>query len=105
MTAEISRRGFLGGVIAAAGVQLPPAADTRLITSAPVLQNAAETTMGVAFAVSADASGWVEISRSPDMSDAKRVYSGALGMMEVNDKIAQILVRGLQPATRYWYRR
>ena len=104
MTAEISRRGFLGGVIAAAGVQLPPAADTRLITSAPVLQNAAETTMGVAFAVSADASGWVEISRSPDMSDAKRVYSGALGMMEVNDKIAQILVRGLQPATRYWYR-
>ena len=78
--------------------------DLPLIASAPVLQNAAETTMGVAFAVSADASGWVEISQSPDMSGAKRIYSGSLGMMEVNDKIAQILVRGLRPATRYWYR-
>lgn len=76
----------------------------RLIASAPVLQNAAERSMGVAFAVSADASGWVEISQSPDMSGSKRVYSGGLGMMEVNDKIAQILVRGLRPATRYWYR-
>ena len=76
----------------------------RLIVSAPVLQNAAERSMGVAFAVSADASGWVEISETPDMSGARRVYSGGLGMMEVNDKIAQILVRGLRPATRYWYR-
>ena len=76
----------------------------RLIASAPVLQNAAERSMGVAFAVSADASGWVEISQSSDMAGAKRVYSGGLGMMEVNDKIAQILVRGLKPATRYWYR-
>ena len=50
-----------------------------LIASAPVLQNAAERSMGVAFAVSADASGWVEISQSPDMSGARRVYSGALG--------------------------
>ena len=43
-----------------------------LIASAPVLQNAAERSMGVAFAVSADASGWVEISQSPDMSGASR---------------------------------
>ena len=114
----ISRRGFLGGVIAAAGgtgaAQVVATNQTeavdcaapsgRLIVSAPVLQNAAERSMGVAFAVSADASGWVEISKSPDMSGAKRVYSGGLGMMEVNDKIAQILVRGLKPATRYWYR-
>jgi len=76
----------------------------RLIASAPVLQNAAERSMGVAFAVSADASGWVEISQSPDMSGSKRVYSGGLGMMEVNDRIAQILIRDLRPATRYWYR-
>ena len=76
----------------------------RLIASAPVLQNAAETTMGVGFAVSADASGWVEISNSPDMVGAKRVYSGGLGMMEVNGKVALVRVRGLKPATRYWYR-
>lgn len=77
---------------------------SQLIASAPVLQNAAERSMGVAFSVSADASGWVEISQSPDMGGARRVYSGALGMMEVNDRIAQILVRGLKPSTKYWYR-
>ena len=75
-----------------------------LIASAPVLQNAAETTMGVSFAVSADASGWVEVSKSPDMADAKRVYSGGLGMMDVNGKIALVRIRGLEPATKYWYR-
>lgn len=118
MTETVSRREFLGGMVAATGasggvvgISCPAVADaggtkpvSPLITSAPVLQNAAERSMGVAFAVSADASGWVEISQSPDMSGAKRVYSGGLGMMEVNDKIAQILVRGLRPATRYWYR-
>ena len=88
----------------AAGAPLLPREGARLIVSAPVLQNAAERSMGVAFAVSADASGWVEIASSPDMRDARRVYSGGLGMMEVNDRIAQILVRDLEPATRYWYR-
>lgn len=115
----LSRRGFFCSVIAAvgaprlataagkadaAGAPLSPREGSRLIVSAPVLQNAAERSMGVAFAVSADASGWVDVSDSPDMSGARRVYSGGLGMMEVNDKIAQILVRGLRPATRYWYR-
>lgn len=62
-----------GGLAAASA--LPAFVDSgRLIASAPVLQNAAETTMGVAFAVSADASGWVEISRSPDMRCADTVY-------------------------------
>ena len=42
-----------------------------LIVSAPVLQNAAETSIGVAFAVSADASGWVEYSTSPKLDGAK----------------------------------
>ena len=120
MAVEVSRRGFLGGAIAAAGMSggaVASAAEATsaaisaregarkpLIASAPVLQNAAERSMGVAFAVSADASGWVDVSMSPDMSGAKRVYSGGLGMMEVNDRIAQVLVRGLRPATRYWYR-
>lgn len=76
----------------------------RLIASAPVLQNAAETSIGVSFAVSALASGWVEISKSPDMSGAKRVYSGDCGLMDVNDKVALVRIRGLRPATRYWYR-
>ena len=94
------------GVDASAAVEAgaPDVTGGRLLGSAPVLQNAAETTMGVAFAVSADASGWVDVSRSPDMSGAKRVYSGGLGMMDVNGKIALVRIRGLKSATRYWYR-
>ena len=65
-----------------------------LIASAPVLQNAAETSMGVSFAVSADASGWVEYSQHPDMSGAVRVYSGGHGMMDVNGKIALVRLTG-----------
>ncbi|MBE6397520.1 MAG: hypothetical protein E7046_11010 [Lentisphaerae bacterium] len=86
MTSVVSRREFLGGMVAATGAvgtPRPAVADadetkpvSPLIASAPVLQNAAETTMGVAFAVSADASGWVEISRSPDMSGAQIRYIG-----------------------------
>ena len=116
----INRRGFIGAFAAAAttavaadaqpGAKAPekPAAEEskpgKLIVSAPVLQNAAETSMGVSFAVSADASGWVDISRSPDMSGSVRVFSGGTGLMDVNDKVALIRIRGLKPATRYWYR-
>ena len=117
---SLSRREFLSGAALAAVVPRLAAAEdvakpatlvstavddrSSLIASAPVLQNAAETSIGVSFAVSALASGWVEISKSPDMSGAKRVYSGDCGLMDVNDKVALVRIRGLRPATRYWYR-
>lgn len=83
-----------------------PIADTpsRLIVSHPILMNAAETSVGVTFEVSADASGWVEYSTSPDMSNATRVFSGSNGLMTVDDKLAHIRLTGLKSATRYWYR-
>lgn len=121
---NFSRRDFLrGAVIATASFaavrdralamdgQMPPTEaggepqiPDRLIASAPVLQNAAETSIGVAFAVSADASGWVDVSTSPDMAHPRRFHSGGAGVMDVNDKVALVRVRGLEPATRYWYR-
>ncbi|MBR1588292.1 MAG: metallophosphoesterase [Kiritimatiellae bacterium] len=123
MSISVNRRGFIGGFAAVAasaatanaqqaaeakiaaerpaGEEVKP---SKLIASAPVLQNAAETSMGVSFAVSADASGWVDVSRSPDMSGSVRVFSGGSGMMDVNDKVALVRIRGLKPATRYWYR-
>ncbi|MBO4286671.1 MAG: metallophosphoesterase [Kiritimatiellae bacterium] len=76
----------------------------RLIVSAPMLQNVAETSIGVAFAVSADASGWVDYAESPDLSGAIRAYSGGHGLMEVNDKVALVRLTSLKPATRYYYR-
>ena len=111
MRESIGRRQFIKGsalAVAAAGtgcVVVPrgpetPAPDTDaaraalaeisseempLIASAPVLQNGAETSIGVSFAVSADASGWVEYSTSPDLKDATKVFSGEHGLMTVDD--------------------
>lgn len=75
-----------------------------LISSAPVLQNAAETSIGVSFAVSADASGWVEYSTSLDLKGSTKVFSGEHGLMTVDDKVALVRVTGLRPATKYYYR-
>ena len=107
---NLNRRNFLfaGGATVLAGCttsnvqrstfNLPP------IATAPVLQNAAETSIGVSFAVNRDASGWVDIGEKPDLSDARRVFSGAHGVMTVDDRIALIRVKGLKPATKYYYR-
>ena len=54
--------------------------------------------------MSADASGWVEYSTSPDLKGAVRAYSGAHGLMTVDDKVALIRITGLKPATKYYYR-
>lgn len=118
---RIDRRTFLkGSALAAAATAAggdavrgfaaetaPKAAEKTsvpLISSAPILQNAAETSMGVAFGVSADASGWVDYSTSPDLADAVRAYSGSHGMMDVRDRVALVRLTGLRPATRYYYR-
>ena len=117
MKNSINRRQFLQGsalAIAAAGtgcvttkeepVQSTPSTCTSLIASAPALQNAAETSMGIAFAVNADASGWVEYSESSDLKGAVRVFSGAHGLMDVDSEIALVRLTGLKPATKYYYR-
>ena len=121
MSTGLNRREFLKGsalAVAAAGAGCAttkeesahsaptptPTAYDSLLASAPVLQNAAETSIGVSFAVSADASGWVEYSTSPDLKNATKVFSGEHGLMTVDDRIALIRVTGLRPATKYYYR-
>ncbi len=116
MGKRMNRREFLKGsalVVAAAttGPQNRATAEPLnrttsepFISSAPVLQNAAETSIGVSFAVSADASGWVEYSTSPDLKGSTKVFSGEHGLMTVDDKVALVRVTGLRPATKYYYR-
>lgn len=99
----MTRREFFGGALLA-GVSPAAAPAGRLLGSAPALLNPAERTMDVAFAVNGDASGWVEVSRSPDMADAVRVHSGEGPVMRVDGRFAVVRIRGLRPATRYWYR-
>ena len=121
MSKGLNRREFLkGGALAVAAVTSGCATgkekaeniqsttttsdSNSLLASAPVLQNAAETSIGVSFAVSADASGWVEYSTSPDLKNATKVFSGEHGLMTVDDKVALVRLTGLKPATKYYYR-
>ncbi len=116
MDKRMNRREFLkGSALAVAAATTGPqnrataeplnrTTSEPLISSAPVLQNAAETSIGVSFAVSADASGWVEYSTSPDLKGSMKVFSGEHGLMTVDDKVALVRVTGLRPATKYYYR-
>ena len=121
MSTGMNRREFLkGSALAVAAVTSGCATGTEkaenvqsttttsdsnsLLASAPVLQNAAETSIGVSFAVSADASGWVEYSTSPDLKGAVKAFSGEHGLMTVDDKVALVRITGLKPATKYYYR-
>ena len=72
-----------------------------LIASSPMLQNYAETSMGVAFAVNRLANGFVDYSLSPDMSNSKRVMCGGFRVNDVNDEVMRIRLTGLKPATKY----
>lgn len=113
----MSRRGFLvgTGALAAAATAsrgeastvsiavAPQDAKGRLIISPPVLQNAAATSMGVGFAVSDMANGYVKVSESPDMANARLVKCGGFRVTDMNDKIMLVRLTGLKPATRYYY--
>ena len=104
----MNRREFLmaGGALAAtvattgssaaeAKTAEPAKKDGKLIVSPPVLQNAAETSMGVGFAVSDMANGYVKVSTAPDMSDARKVKCGGFRVTDMNDKIMLVRLTGL----------
>jgi len=76
----------------------------KLIVSPPILQNAAETSMGVGFAVSDLANGFVDVSTSPDLANARRVKCGGYRVTDMNDKIMLVRLTGLEPNTHYYYR-
>ena len=83
---------------------LPEDEAGRLIASAPVLQNYAETSIGVAFAVNALANGYVLIGEMPDLSDARKVLCGGYRLADIDERVIQVRVTDLKPATRYFYR-
>ena len=76
----------------------------KLIATAPVLQNFAETSIGVVFAVNALANGYVLIGEKPDLSDARKILCGGHRLADIDARVIQVRVTGLKPATRYYYR-
>jgi len=80
------------------------AADSPLLASAPMLQNYAETSVGVVFAVSDMANGYVIVGERPDLSDGRKVMCGGYRITDIDDRVIQVRVTGLKPATTYYYR-
>ena len=76
----------------------------KLIDSAPMLQNYADNSMGIAFSVSYMANGFVTFSESPDMSNGKTVKCGGYRVTDMNDKVMLVRLTGLKPATTYYYK-
>ena len=76
----------------------------RLIISAPMLQNYAETSVGVAFAVSDMANGFVTYGRKKDLSDGVTVKCGGYRVTDMNDKVMLVRLTGLRPSTKYYYK-
>jgi len=79
-------------------------ADDPLIVSAPMLQNYAETSIGVAFAVSDLANGYVIYGKQPDLADGKKVKCGGFRTTEISDRVIQVRLTNLQPNTTYYYK-
>ena len=69
--------------------------DGRLIVSAPLLQNFAAESMGVAFAVSALANGYVLVGEMPDLSDARKVLCGGYRVTDIDDRVIRVRLTGL----------
>jgi len=78
--------------------------ENKLIASAPMLQNYAENSVGVAFAVNAMANGFVTYGLEPDLSDGITVKCGGYRVTDMNDSVMQVRLTNLKPATTYYYR-
>lgn len=92
-------------------IELPKATDARaeeaakkLVLGQPFLQAAAETSMGIAWSVNVIANGWVEYSENPDLANAKKVICGGFGVTGFDDRVIQVRLTNLKPATKYYYR-
>ena len=81
-----------------------PKDEEKLIVSAPMLQNYAESSMGVTFAVSALANGFVMVGEKPDLSDAQKVKCGGFRTTDIDSQVQQVRLTDLKPATTYYYK-
>ncbi len=80
----------------------PPA--PPLVSTPPTLQIPAPTSMGVAWGVTARATGFVDVGSKPDLSDARRVFAGDGGLKALDDAALSVRITGLTPDSVYHYR-
>lgn len=120
-----SRRGFLKGVatlsavgVAKCGKAMKPGEQAAydkynalviprpdgLIDGEPALQAPAPDSMGVAFAVTALANGFVELADNPEMKNPRSFMAEGVPLARIDDRVLRVRLTGLRPGTRYWYR-
>ena len=75
-----------------------------LIDSEPVLQNYAETSMGIAFSVTDWANGYVIYGEKPDLSDGKKVWCGGYRVTDMDNEVIRVRLTDLKPNTLYYYK-
>ncbi len=80
------------------------AAAQPLVLTPPTLQIPAPTSMGVAWGVSAKATGFVDVGNKADLSDARRVFAGDGGLKALDDAALSVRLTDLTPDSLYYYR-
>ena len=75
-----------------------------LLDGEPVLQVPAPDSMGVAFAVTALANGFVDVAENPQMANATRFMAEGMPLAGIDDRVLLVRLTGLKPGTKYWYR-
>ncbi len=75
-----------------------------LLDGEPALQAPAPDSMGVAFAVTALANGFVELAENPEMARPTRFMADGMPLAGIDARVLQVRLTGLKPGTRYWYR-
>ena len=94
----------VGTLPAAPADSQPTTRNSKLIDTPPALMNYAETSMGITFGVSALANGFVTYGEKPDLSDGITVKCGGYRVTRLDDKVMQVRLTGLKPATTYYFR-
>jgi len=72
------------------------------ITTGPYLQNPSESTMTVMWITSRRATGVVEYG--PPNGELKTAFNSHDGLIDTNERIHKVVLRGLSPGTAYRYR-
>ena len=72
------------------------------ITCNPYLQNISQNGITIMWMVNNNATSWVEYGKT-EQRGSKAIHSQS-GMIDVNQGVQKIVLTGLEPATRYFYR-